>query len=163
MREGSSGGDAWRRDNVGRLLNEAVHRFESRVLVLLAERGFGRVRLAHIGVTRNLDIAGTRPTELARRASMTKQAMGELIDQCIALQLVRREPDPADRRAKTVRFTGHGLRFLEEFRLAVATAQAEMGEALGEGRLRALLDALRDYARPGEAPTCDRAPADLGA
>ncbi|TPG56958.1 MarR family transcriptional regulator [Roseomonas nepalensis] len=151
--------DAWRRDNVGRLLHEAVHRFESRVLARLAARGFGEVRLAHVGVTRNLDTAGTRATELARRASMTKQAMGELIEQCVALRLVSRETDPADRRAKTVRFTAHGFHFLDEFRRAVAEAQAEMGGRLGEARLDALLSALRDYARPdGEAPTCDGAP-----
>jgi DNA-binding MarR family transcriptional regulator len=138
----------WRRHNVGRLLNEAVHRFESRVLALLAETGFHEVRLAHIGVTRNLDIGGTRATELAHRASMTKQAMGELIEQCVALGLVQREPDPADGRAKIVRFTERGLRFLEEFRGAVATAQREMGERLGEERLQALLDTLWDYAHP---------------
>ena len=140
--------DNWRRHNVGRLLNEAVHRFESRVLALLGEGGFREVRLAHIGVTRNLDVGGTRATELAHRASMTKQAMGELIEQCIALGLVQREPDPADRRAKIVRFTERGLRFLEEFRAAVATAQREMGERLGEDRLQALLDTLWDYAHP---------------
>ena len=141
--------EGWRRHNVGRLLNEAVHRFESRVLALLAERGFGEVRLAHVGLTRNLDAGGTRATELAQRASMTKQAMGELIEQCAALGLVQREADPADRRAKVVRFTMHGLHFLEEFRRAVASAQHEMGERLGQERLQALLDILWDDAHPG--------------
>lgn len=147
-RAGEDGDGNWRRHNLGRLLNEAVHRFESRVLALLAEQGFGEVRLAHIGVTRNLDVGGTRATELAQRASMTKQAMGELIEQCVALGLVRRELDPADRRAKIVRFTDHGLHFLDMFRRAVATAQAELGERLGEGRLQALLDTLWDYSHP---------------
>ena len=148
-RRGEAGADGWRRDNVGRLLNEAVHRFESRVLALLAEQGFPEVRLAHVGVTRNLDLGGTRTTELARRASMTKQAMGELVEQCVALGLVRREPDPADGRAKVVRFTEHGRGFLDGFGKAVAAAQAEMGDGLGEARLAALLDTLRDYARQG--------------
>ncbi|MFC0388379.1 MarR family winged helix-turn-helix transcriptional regulator [Muricoccus vinaceus] len=138
----------WRRRNVGRLLNEAVRRFESRVLERLAEQGFHGVRLAHVGVTRNLDVAGTRPTELAYRASMTKQAMGELIGQCVDLGLVRREPDPADGRAKIVRFTDQGLHFLEHFRRAVVAAQGEMGENLGEERVRALLETLWDYVHP---------------
>jgi DNA-binding MarR family transcriptional regulator len=140
----------WRASNIGRLLNQAVHRFESRVLVLLAEHGFSEVRLVHLNVTRNLDIDGTRATELAARANMTKQAMGELIDQCVALGMVRREPDPADGRAKILRFTDWGLDFLGHFRHAVATAQAEMGERLGPDRLQGLLDALWDYSNPDE-------------
>jgi DNA-binding MarR family transcriptional regulator len=140
----------WRRNNIGRLLNEAVTRFETRVLSLLAEKGYGEVRLVHINVTRNLDIEGTRSTDLAQRASMTKQAMGELVEQCVGLGLVTRERDPADGRAKIVRFTKAGRDFLDRFRQAVATAQAEMGERLGEGRLQMLLDALWDYSHPGE-------------
>jgi DNA-binding MarR family transcriptional regulator len=140
----------WRRNNIGRLLNESVTRFESRVLSLMAEKGYGEVRLGHINVTRNLDIEGTRSTDLAVRASMTKQAMGELVEQCVALGLVRREPDPTDGRAKIVRFTDEGITFLGQFRHAVATAQAEMGARLGAGRLQKLLDALWDYSHPGE-------------
>jgi DNA-binding MarR family transcriptional regulator len=140
----------WRRNNVGRLLNEAVHRFESRVLSLLAERGFAEVRLVHINVTRNLDVEGTRATDLAARASMTKQAMGELVEQCVGLGLVSRERDPADGRAKIVKFTDQGTVFLEQFRQAVSIAQAEMGECLGNDRLQVLLDALWDYSHPDE-------------
>lgn len=139
---------AWRTRNIGRLLNVAVVQFESRVLALMAEQGFDDVRLAHVNVTRNLDIDGTRLTELASRASMTKQSMGELVDQCVALKLVRRAPDPADGRAKIVHFTKHGLKFLEHFRVAVATAQREMGERLGEDRLQILLAALWEYTHP---------------
>ncbi|WP_424139849.1 MarR family winged helix-turn-helix transcriptional regulator [Roseomonas chloroacetimidivorans] len=141
----------WRQYNIGRLLNQAVHRFESRILVLLEEQGFTGVRLAHINVTRNLDVEGTRATELASRASMTKQAMGELIEQCVGLGLVRREPDPADGRAKIIRFTASGLHFLDQFRLALLTAKEEMDESLGPERVQVLLDVLWDYCHP-EAP-----------
>jgi DNA-binding MarR family transcriptional regulator len=138
----------WRCSNIGRLLNQAVYRFETRVLSLLAERGFSEVRLAHINVTRNLDVEGTRSTDLALRAAMTKQAMGELVEQCVALRLVERERDPSDGRAKIVKFTAHGLDFLDQFRQAVAIAQSEMGLRLGSERLQLLLDALWDYEHP---------------
>lgn len=143
---------AWRHTNVGRLLNNAVRRFESRVLELMAERGHGEARIAHINLTRNLDVDGTRLTELARRASMSKQAMGELVDQCTALGLVARAVDPADRRARVVTFTAAGLSWLAAFRAAVETAEREMRAELGKGSMDAMVEALAAYgARPGAA------------
>ncbi len=76
-----------------------MRRFEARVLELMKQaRGHDETRIAHVGLTRNLDVEGTRLTELARRASMSKQAMGELVDQCAELGLVDRVADPTDRR-----------------------------------------------------------------
>ena len=95
-------GTAWRHANIGRLLNNAVRRFEARVLELMSASGHVDTRIAHVGLTRNLDVEGTRLTELARRASMSKQAMGELVDQCVELGLVDRVADPGDRDRKSV-------------------------------------------------------------
>jgi len=138
-------GAAWRHSNIGRLLNNAVRRFESRVLELMAARGYGETRIAHVSLTRNLDIEGTRLTELARRAAMSKQAMGELVDQCADLGLVAREPDPHDRRARTVRFTPAGLTWLEAFRDAVDLAEREMRRELGKARMDAIVQGLSAY------------------
>ncbi|MGJ5152628.1 MULTISPECIES: MarR family winged helix-turn-helix transcriptional regulator [unclassified Bradyrhizobium] len=138
-------GTAWRHANVGRLLNNAVRRFESRVLQLMAEGGHGGTRIAHVSLTRNLDVEGTRLTELARRASMSKQAMGELVDQCVELGLVSREADPSDRRARLVRFTPAGLKWLEAFGDAVDVAEAEMRKELGKVVMDAILQGLSAY------------------
>ena len=51
-------------------------RFEARVLELMSERGHVETRTAHVGLTRNPDVEGTRLTELARRASMSKAGDG---------------------------------------------------------------------------------------
>lgn len=136
----------WRRENVGRLLNNAVRRFEARVLELMSEGGHSETRIAHINLTRNLDIGGTRLTELARRAEMTKQAMGELVDQCAALGLVDRTTDPADRRARIVTFTPAGIVWLEAFRDAVDIAENEMRAEIGPETMDALLRGLDAYA-----------------
>ncbi|MGJ4964940.1 MarR family winged helix-turn-helix transcriptional regulator [Bradyrhizobium sp. SZCCHNR1015] len=140
-----TGQTAWRHANVGRLLNNAVRRFESRVLQLMAESGHGETRIAHVSLTRNLDVEGTRLTELARRASMSKQAMGELVDQCAELGLVSREADPSDRRARLVRFTPAGLTWLEAFGDAVDVAEAEMRKELGKAAMDAILQGLSAY------------------
>src|SRR5215475_1015048 len=124
-------GTAWRHANIGRLLNNAVRRFEARVLELMSDCGHAGTRIAHVNLTRNLDVEGTRLTELAQRAAMSKQAMGELVDQCAALGLVTRAADPSDRRARIVTFTAAGLEWLDAFRAAVDIAEAEMRAELG--------------------------------
>ncbi|GLH80632.1 transcriptional regulator [Bradyrhizobium sp. SSBR45G] len=136
---------AWRHANVGRLLNNAVSRFESRVLELMAASGHGGTRIAHVSLTRNLDVEGTRLTELARRASMSKQAMGELVDQCAVLGLVVREADPNDGRARLVRFTPAGLKWLQAFGDAVDVAESEMRQELGKATMDAIVQGLSAY------------------
>jgi len=138
-------GTAWRHANVGRLLNNAVRRFEARVLELMSAKGHVATRMAHIGLTRNLDVEGTRLTELARRASISKQAMGELVDQCAALKLVDRVVDPDDRRGRIVRFTPAGLTWLDAFSSAVDIAEKEMRTELGKATMDALLRGLEVY------------------
>jgi DNA-binding MarR family transcriptional regulator len=138
-------GDRWRHDNVGRLLNNAVARFESRVLELMSQSGHPQARISHISLTRNLDLGGTRVSELARRAGMTKQAMGELVSQCAAMRLVVTSADPSDKRARVVRFTPAGEQWLEAFRHAVDEAEREMRNEVGSMALDVLRGALALY------------------
>ncbi|HET9868369.1 MAG TPA: MarR family transcriptional regulator [Nitrospira sp.] len=142
--------EQWRRTNVGRLLNNALTQFEDRVVELLAEAGQSEVRVSHIGLTRSLDRRGTRVTELARRANMTKQGMSELISQCEAIGLVQRTVDPEDRRAKIVRFTDRGLEWLTAFEAAVQQAEFEMRTSLGTLCVDGLCSALTRYIEHSE-------------
>jgi DNA-binding MarR family transcriptional regulator len=57
--------------------------------------------------------------------------MGDLVSQCEAWGLVRREPDPLDARAKRVVFTDDGLLWLAAFRDAVAQVEAEFRDQVG--------------------------------
>jgi DNA-binding MarR family transcriptional regulator len=127
----------WRLTHLGRLLGHSLRRFDARVLQLMARdpqvplalsnlAAREQIGAAHIHITRHLAVGGSRLTELAFSAGMSKQAMGDLVDQCEAWDLVRREPDPQDRRARRVVFTDTGLLWLEAFRRAVAQAQAEL-------------------------------------
>jgi DNA-binding MarR family transcriptional regulator len=135
----------WRHGNIGRILNNAIRRFEARVLEIMCDKGHSETRIAHINLTRNLDIGGTRLTELARRAEMSKQAMSELVEQCAAMGLVDRSDDPSDRRARLVSFTPAGLVWLESFRNAVDCAENEMRAELGDPAMDAVIDGLSLY------------------
>ena len=134
--------DRWRQTHLGRLLGHAMRRFDERVLQLMAANeqaplalahlaARDRVGAAHVHLTRHLSLEGARLTELAQAAGMTKQAMGDLVDQCAAWGLVTREADPHDARARRIAFTPAGLDWLAAFKAAVAQAEAEFRAAVG--------------------------------
>ncbi len=115
------------------------------MLALMSASGHGETRMAHVSLTRNLDVEGTRLTELARRAAMSKQAMGELVDQCMEMGLVNRIADPSDGRARIVTFTPAGRVWLDAFRDAVDVAEREMRAELGKTTMDAILSGLAAY------------------
>ncbi|WP_246012890.1 MarR family winged helix-turn-helix transcriptional regulator [Pigmentiphaga humi] len=140
----------WRTHNPGRVLSGALRRFEQRVMDLMSEAGHSETRRWHVNLTRHLDLDGTRITDLARRSAMTNAAMNELIGQCEDMGLVERVADPADKRARIVRFTGVGLAWLDAFGRAVAVAQQEMEDEIGSGGMTVLLKDLAGYAGSAE-------------
>ena len=134
--------EAWRHLHLGRLLGHAQRKFDARVRSLMAQddetplalsnlAARDKVGAAHIHITRHLSLQGDRITDLAERAGMSKQAMGDLIAQCEAWGLVTRTADPRDARARTVCFTPDGLAWQQAFRGALAQAEAEFREAVG--------------------------------
>jgi DNA-binding MarR family transcriptional regulator len=90
-----------------------------------------QVSAAHVHITRHLALEGSRLTDLAARAGMSKQSMGDLVDQCEAWGLVKRETDSRDKRARLVRFTDTGLAWLGAFEQAVAQADREFRAEVG--------------------------------
>src|SRR5215207_7180853 len=69
---------------------------------------FGDIRPTHGCVFRYVKGGGLRLTELAERANMTKQSVGEIVDDLAGRGYVGRVPDPADRRAKLICLTDLG-------------------------------------------------------
>lgn len=136
---------AWRFKNAGRVMHSALHRFENRVLQLMDEMGFSQTRPTHINLTRHLDLEGTRISLLAERAAMTTAAMSELIDQCEKLGLVKRHPDPTDKRARIVRFTPYGFDWLDAFGNSLKKAEMEMADEVGQDAFNLMVDALYTY------------------
>src|ERR687892_565684 len=67
------------RENIGRLLLRAQRDFDAELNTRLRERGYPDVRLAHSALFAHIDSEGTRSSELAERAGMTKQGMGQLV------------------------------------------------------------------------------------
>ena len=149
--------DAWRQTHLGYLMGRALQRFDARVLALMAQNvevplalgnlaARGQVSAAHIHITRHLPLTGSRLTDLAASAGMTKQAMGTLVRQCEAWGLVTCTPDTRDARARRVAFTGTGLAWLKAFEDAVAQTELELKQAVGEQVATVIAIGLEAYA-----------------
>ena len=99
----------------------------------------------HSAVFAQIDREGSRLTELARRANMTPQAMGELVDELEELGYVTREPDPKDRRAKLIVLTRRGHAAVDAGIATIVGLEERITEILGErghSTLRRLLTKL---------------------
>lgn len=102
----------------------------------------GNLRPAHYAVFRYLDPAGSRVGELAQAAGMTQQSMGELVGQLESAGLVRRQTDPADRRARQVVCTPAGRAALALAGERIAGIEQRITSELGEAGMGELLNLL---------------------
>lgn len=85
---------------------------------------------------------GIRPTELARRIDVSKQAVGQSLADLAGRGFVELVPDPADGRGRLVRLTPSGEAAYDHGRGVLAFYEAALGERLGRARVRALRDGL---------------------
>lgn len=136
----------WRQKNIGRLLLQSFRYFEQRLLVALQSAGYEDIKTVHLRVLRELDMGGTRISEIAERAGVTKQAMGQLVTECEKHQLLTIQVDPTDRRAKIVTFTGRGRSLIGAAQSVVESIEKDYIEAIGPRRYATTCAALETMA-----------------
>jgi MarR family transcriptional regulator, temperature-dependent positive regulator of motility len=130
------------RRNIGVLLQQLARDFERRARTTLRARGHTELLPSHQVVFAGLGRTGTRLTVLAQNAGMTKQAMGQIVDDLEQLGYVERTPDPGDGRAKIVRFTPAGLDFVCDAAEVLDGIWREYSALLGARELDQLQDTL---------------------
>lgn len=126
-----------------RLLGVGLDQFSGELHERMAAAGYRDIRPGHGCVFGGIDPdEGSRLTDLAERAMMTKQSVGEVTTDLARLGYVERVPDPEDGRAKLIRLTpkgreayAAGLRLIDEL-------EREWAERFGEERVAALRDLL---------------------
>lgn len=148
---------AFGRHQIGMLFQQLSRDFEARARAALRERGHTRLQPSHQVVFASLAPDGSRLTHLARRAGMTKQAMGQIVDDLERLGYVERTPDPADGRAKLVRFTPLGLEFVRDASEVLAGIWRQYAGYLPPGELDRLQSGLRALLR-GTAARAEEEP-----
>lgn len=125
--------------------------FRDRIRHSLRRRGH-QLQTAQTKVLVHLDMDGTRLTDLAQRAGISKQAMGKLVDELEKLGYVCRDPH-SDGRAKTIQFTKKGRKLLKDSSAIVEETWQYYAEQFGEPRLETFrdeLNALYAAIRPGK-------------
>jgi DNA-binding MarR family transcriptional regulator len=125
-----------------RLLGVAFDDFSRELNRRIAESDYGDLRATHGCVFGNIDPDGSRLTELAERARMTKQSVGEVTSELEARGYVERVPDPNDGRAKIIRLTDRGRAAQALGRTIIDEIEQEWAERFGVERVAALRDAL---------------------
>ena len=125
-----------------RLLDVAHDEFVAELQRRVATTEYSDIRVTHGCVFGNIDPEGTRLTELAERAHMTKQSVGEVASDLEQRGYVERVPDPADGRAKIIRLTERGRDAQRTGRDLIDDIEREWAERFGEDRIAALRDAL---------------------
>lgn len=138
----SGSGSTRTHPHIGVLLERARRRVYANVLDRFHREGFPDLRGAHGSVFVFLPEAGARLTDLARRARITKQSMGELVRELEDLGYVERRVDPGDGRARIITFTERGRRANEIGIAEILATEAQWAGDVGSKRVRALRETL---------------------
>ncbi len=136
---------------IGALLRMPFETVRERMLAGLHERGFSDVIAAHLDVFQYPGPENQRPSDLAKQARMTKQALNYLLGQLEQLGYLTRGADTEDQRYKRVHLTARGQAAVRAIREIVLEVEADWEQQLGPRRfaqLRKLLTQLQVTAAP---------------
>jgi DNA-binding MarR family transcriptional regulator len=127
-----------RQHHIGRLLLRASRSFSERAILRFQARGYPGLGTAHVALLPYIELTGTRITTLAERAGLTKQAVGQLVQELERLGYVTRQADPRDGRAILVTFTETGRQLLRDGLAIIQEIEEEDTKILGEEGVRDL-------------------------
>jgi DNA-binding MarR family transcriptional regulator len=152
-------GELVRRDpGLGMLAAQLLFAVQDELYRRLAAAGYRDLRPRHGLVLAYLDQRGSRATELAALSGRHKQRIGRTVDELEALGYVRRDPDPADRRAKLVVPTARGRAVMRRSDQIMADLGTRAAAAVGADAyhqfrhtLHQLIHELRSQSLPQEA------------
>jgi DNA-binding MarR family transcriptional regulator len=133
---------------IGALLRVPREAVQRHMLERLHERGFDDLDAAHLNVFQYPGPQGARPSELAGRLRISKQALNYLLGQLERLDYLERRPDPDDLRSKRVALTPRGTAAVRVIRDAVAEIESAWAQQLGPQRFAQLRGLLLDLNQP---------------
>lgn len=104
--------------------------------------GHVEVKPAHKAVFGTLPEDGARAADMAERAGITRQSMGEVVREMVGLGLLEMRPDPADGRAKLVTYSDHGKSVASDGYRHLIELEERFAEEFGEQEYAVVRDAL---------------------
>jgi DNA-binding MarR family transcriptional regulator len=132
---------------IGALLRRPLQVVRENMLRRLHESGFDDLEAAHLVILQYPGPQGLRPSELAGRVGMSKQAVNYQLGQLERLGYLVREPDPDDQRSRRIGLTERGFAAIPVIRAAVVEVEGVWTRELGAekfGTIRALLVELNE-------------------
>lgn len=126
------------------LMRTAYNAVSARIFTgVKAGNDFDDLRPAHGNAMEQLELEdGLRLTEMAARAGITVQSMGEIVDDLEAKGYLERRPDPKDRRAKRIHLTRRGRKNARIAKRATADVEDHLAELLGQQHYQLLRRSL---------------------
>ena len=144
---------------IGALLRVPAQAIHRRLIADLNAAGFDDVRLPHMAVLQFPGPDGARPTTLAERAGMSKQAMNQLLGSLETLGYLKRADSTDEGRARVVRFTPRGRAAYAKIHEILRTIEAEWSAELGARNFAQLKELLLEVwqsplvrGKDGESP-----------
>jgi DNA-binding MarR family transcriptional regulator len=132
---------------IGALLRMPWEAVQDHMLARLHAEGFADFDASYLTVFRFPGPQGERPSELAARRNVSKQALNHLLGQLERRGYLERAADPTDGRSKRISLTPRGIKAVSVIREAVAEMEDRWAGQLGKERfdqLRTLLQALNE-------------------
>jgi len=129
---------------IGALLRFPWEAVQEHMLERLHAAGFADFDASYLIVVQYPGPQGERPSDLAARLRMSKQALNHLLGQLEQRGYLERLPDPDDKRSKRIALTRRGAKAGTTIRDAVAEMEAQWAERLGRERFDQLRELLKD-------------------
>jgi DNA-binding MarR family transcriptional regulator len=127
---------------IGALLRMPWDAVQQHMLDRLHESGFEDFDAAYLTVFQYPGPQGTRPSELAARLRISKQALNYLLGELERLGYLERRADPDDLRSKRIALTPRGIAAVGVIREAVGEVESAWVEQLGAERFDGLRNVL---------------------
>ena len=133
---------------IGALLRLPWEAVQERMLERLHAEGFSDFDASYLTVFQYPGPQGERPSDLAARLRVSKQALNHLLGQLEQRGYLSRDADPRDGRSKRIRLTARGTRAALVIRAAVTEMEDRWRKQLGARRFNQLRSLLQDLAQP---------------
>lgn len=128
--------------NLAQLFMRAFYWADEGLQNALKQKGWPTITRAQSLVFVNIGEGVTRPSDIASRVGVTRQAIHQTINELVEMGFLQLEPDPRDRRAKVVVFTETGAKIGGDAVDALQQIEQSLSSRIGVERVLALREAL---------------------
>ena len=116
---------------------------------LLVQAG-SELRPSHHRVIGHVPPEGITVTELAERVGMTKQGIGQFVQQLTDSGHLRTTAHPQDKRLRIIRRTSKGNASVRQLAAVLAKLEERWAQRVGRARYRQFRDVLEQLAEPNQ-------------